>query len=242
MIEFYELLDDENVPYRCDVELDLIEEAPQEERPLLLWLFVKAQSVTESLESFSADLISMLSSSLDAVFAGRVMKDGWAEFYFYASQAKRFENISSEVMTRHGGYVYERGSSRDSKWEMYSDNLYPDAYGLLSIQNRHTIATLVEAGDDLTLLREVEHYLFFQTKTSMDRAVSQLASHDFGVKEYVHDDESDYGYGVVLIKIESILPDSIEETTTSLYESAIQEHGHYEGWSTVLAEDANGAE
>ncbi|MDD2368922.1 MAG: DUF695 domain-containing protein [Sulfuricurvum sp.] len=234
MVEFYELLDDENIPYRCDVELDLIEEAPQEYRPSLLWLFVKADTVTESLESFTQDLSSSLNTSLDAVFAGRVMKEGWAEFYFYAPQSKRFENISSDVMNRHGGYVYERGSSRDGKWEMYIDNLYPDAYGLLSIQNRHTIDALVEAGDDLSIPREVEHYLFFQTKSSMERAVSQLASHGFEVKEYVNDDESDYGYGVVLVKLEAITSEIVEETTTSLYESAMQEHGLYEGWSTVL--------
>lgn len=238
MIEFYELLDDENVPYRCDVELDLIEESPQEERPWLLWLFVKADSVTESLEAFTQDLISALHTSIDAVFAGRVMKEGWAEFYFYAPQSKRFENVSSDIMTQHGGYIYERGSSRDGKWEMYSDNLFPDAYGLLSIQNRHTIAALLEASDDLNIPREVEHYLFFQTKTSMERAVSGLASHGYTVKEYVNDDESDYSYGVVLVKTESITPEIIEETTTSLYESAIQEHGIYEGWSTVLGSEA----
>ncbi|MDD2838277.1 MAG: DUF695 domain-containing protein [Sulfuricurvum sp.] len=234
MIEFYELLDDENTPYRCDVELDLIEEAPQEERPWLLWLFVKADAVNERIEAFSEDLYATFLNSLDALFAGRIMKEGWAEYYFYAPNAKRFENISTEVMNRHGGFAYERGSSKDTKWEMYTDNLYPDAYGLLGIQNRHTIEALVEAGDDLNISREVEHYLFFQTKSSMERAVTQLASHGFSLKEYVHDDESDYAYGAVLIKNESVLPAAVEETTTSLYESAIQEHGYYEGWSTVL--------
>ena len=107
---------------------------------------------------------------------------------------------------------------------------------MLSIQNRHTIDALLEAGDDLNIVREVEHYLFFQTKTSMERAVSQLSSHGYEAKEYVNDDESDYGYGVVLVKTEAINPEIIEETTTSLYESAIQEHGIYEGWSTVLGE------
>ena len=242
MIEFYELLDDENIPYRCDVELDLIEEAPQEERPSLLWLFVKADTLTEALESFTRDLIAALGDSLDAVFAGRVMKEGWAEFYFYAPQAKRFENISSDVMNTHGGFVYERGVSRDSKWEMYTDNLFPDPYGLLSIQNRHTISDLLEAGDDLTLPREVEHYLFFQTKTSMERAVAQLSSHGFSVKEFVNDDESDYAYGVVLIKTEAITPEIVSDTTTSLYESAIQEHGIYEGWSTTMGESNDGTE
>jgi len=240
MIEFYELLDDENTPYRCDVELDLIEEAPQEERPWLLWLFVKADSLTDSLIAFSDDLKTTLEDSIDAVFAGRVIKDGWAEFYFYAPQSKRFENLSADVMARHGGYAYERGSSRDGKWEMYTDNLYPDAYGLLGIQNRHTIEALIEAGDDLNIPREVEHYLFFQTKSAMERAVAQLASHGFEVKEHAHDDESDYAYGVVLIKNEPITPETVEETTTSLYESAIQEHGHYEGWSTIMGEKTDG--
>ncbi len=242
MVEFYELLDDENIPYRCDVELDLIGEAPQEERPSLLWLFVKADSLDERLVQFTDDLKATLESSMDAVFVARVIKEGWAEFYFYAPQSKRFENLSSEAMNRHGGYAYERGSSRDSKWEMYIDNLFPDPYGLLSIQNRHTIRALLEAGDDLGIAREVEHYLFFQTKSAMDRAVSQLASHAFEVKEYVTDDENDYAYGVVLIKTEPITPETVDETTTSLYESAMQEHGHYEGWSTVLAEDQNGTE
>jgi regulator of RNase E activity RraB len=234
MIEFYELLDDENIPYRCDVELSLIDDAPQEERPWLLWLFVKAEELTPLIEALSADLAETLHRELDALFAARVMKEGWAEFYFYAPNAKRFENISSEVMSRHGGFVYERGSSRDGKWEMYSDNLFPDAYGLLSIQNRHTIQELQEAGDDLNIVRDVEHYLFFQTKSSMERTVAQLSSHGFEVKEYVNDDESDYAYGVVLVKAEAITPEIVEETTTSLYESAIQEHGVYEGWSTVL--------
>jgi regulator of RNase E activity RraB len=235
MIEFYELLDDENIPYRCDVEQDLINDAPQEERPWLLWLFVKTDGLSDALENFTQELISALVTSIDGVFAGRVIKEGWAEFYFYAPNAKRFENISTEVMNKHGGYVYERGSSRDSKWEMYSDNLFPDPYGLLSIQNRHTISALLEAGDDLSLARELEHYLFFQTKTSMERAIAQLSSHGYSVKEYATDEESDYAYGVVLIKIEAITPEIIADTTTLLYESAIQEHGIYEGWSTVLA-------
>ena len=242
MIEFYELFDDENVPYRCDVDLDLIDTAPQEDKNWLLWLFIKADVLDERLIDFSKDLIDTIETSIEGVFAGRVMKEGWAEFYFYAPHSKRFENITSDVIARHGGYAYERGSSRDAKWEMYLDNLFPDPYGLLSIQNRQTIAALVEAGDDLNIAREVEHYLFFQTKTSMERAVTQLSSHAYEVKEYVTDNESDYAYGVVLIKTEPITPEIVSDTTTSLYESAIQEHGIYEGWSTILGEKNNGAE
>jgi len=235
MVEFYEMRDDENTPYRCDVELDLIEEAPMEEKPWLLWFFVKSdEPLGERFSAFREDLIHTLDTSLGAQFAGALIKEGWVEFYFYAASSKRFENLTSEVLARNGNYPYERGSSKDTKWEMYLERLYPDGYAMLRIQNRRTIDSLIEAGDDLTLERPVEHYLFFQTKSAMDRSVSFLAAHGFELKESLKDDESDYAYGAVLTKIEAIIPEEVEETTALIYDNSLQEHGHYEGWSTVL--------
>lgn len=236
MSEYYELSDEENIPYRCDVEMELIDEAPQIERPWLLWLFVKSENpLDESFTGFTDDLKHTLHEAMGALFAGSVTKEGWIELYFYASEAKRFENISSEVMARHGGFAYERGVSKDTKWEMYLERLYPDAYALLRIQNRHTIEALADAGDDLSIEREVEHYLFFQTRSSMERAVASLSAHGFALKEEVNDDESDHAYGAVVVKTESVLPDQVEETTALLFDAALEQYGYYEGWSTVLA-------
>lgn len=236
MVEFYEMSDDEDIPFRCEVELDLMDEAPLEDKPWLLWFFVKSDEPQEErFTAFREDLENTLSTSLDASFAGSLIKEGWVEFYFYAPTPKRFENITSEVLARHGNYPYERGSSKDPKWEMYVERLYPDGYAFLRIQNRHTIESLLEAGDDLSLPRAVEHYLFFQTKSAMDRAVAFLSAHGFELKEFVKDDESDYAYGAVITKTEAITPEEMEETTALLYDTTLQEHGHYEGWSTVLA-------
>ncbi|MCK9372950.1 MAG: DUF695 domain-containing protein [Sulfuricurvum sp.] len=235
MVEFYEMRDDENTPYRCEVELELIEEAPLEEKPWLLWFFVKSDEPFGSrFSAFREELIQTLDSSLKAQFAGALIKEGWIEFYFYASSPKRFENLTSEVLARHGNYPYERGSSKDAKWEMYLERLYPDGYAMLRIQNRRTIESLMEAGDDLSLKRPVEHYLFFQTKSAMERSVSFLAAHGFELKESLKDDESDYAYGAVLTKVDAIIPEEVEETTALIYDNSLQEHGHYEGWSTVL--------
>ncbi len=236
MVEYYELVDDENVSCRCDVELDLADEAPQEERPWLLWLFVKAaDSLSDSFTSFGEDLKKSLQESLDARFAGTISKEGWVEFYFYAPEAKRFENLSSEVMARHGGFPYERGTSRDGKWEMYLERLYPDGYAMLRIQNRHTIEALIEAGDDLSCAREVEHYLFFQTRSAMERALSSLKAHGFELKEELYDDENDYAYGATLVKTELVTFEQVEESTALLFDAALEQHGAYEGWSTTLA-------
>ncbi|MGD9716931.1 MAG: DUF695 domain-containing protein [Sulfuricurvum sp.] len=237
MIEFYELTDEEEIPFRCDVNMELSESAPQPERSWLLWLFVKASDpAEEGFVRFREELANKLETELDAVFAGSLSKEGWIELYFYAPDAKRFENLSSEVMSAHGGFAYERGASRDTKWEMYLERLYPDAYALLRIQNRHTLEALEEAGDDHAIAREVEHYLFFQTKSALERVVSSLSSHGFSLKEEVGDNESDYAYGAVLAKTEPVTPEQVEETTAVLFDAALEQHGYYEGWSTVLAQ------
>jgi hypothetical protein len=69
----------------------------------------------------------------------------------------------------------------------------------------------------------------------MERAVASLSAHGFALKEEVSDDESDHAYGAVVVKTESVLPEQVEETTALLFDAALEQHGYYEGWSTVLA-------
>lgn len=235
MIEFYEFTDDEGLEARCEVDLSLFDNAPQVEKPYVLWLFVKnSDPLDDTFIAFRTDLIETLKSQLDAPYAGTIARDGWCELYFYAASPKVFEHLVAQTMGRHHSYAYERASARDSKWEMYLERLYPDPYVTLTIQNRQTIDALLEAGDDLSLEREVEHYFYFQTKSALERFLQSLTSHGFVLKEYVEDNDSDHTYGAIVIKTESITRDQVKETTLMLYDAVLQEHGNYEGWSTVL--------
>lgn len=244
MIEVYERLEEEGGELvRCEAELDLVENAPKVSHPFLLWLFIKtAEKQKDNLVLFKTDLAKTLYESINAEYAGSLERDGWCELYFYAPDPKRFENLTSDVMSRHGGFAYERGNSRDAKWELYLEQLYPDDYALLSIQNRHTIDALIDAGDDLSVPREIEHYIFFQTKSALERTVDSLAKEGFTLKDYLNDEENEYTYGAILVKNEDLLPDTVKESTTVCFETSLQNHGLYEGWSTTLAEDDNGTE
>lgn len=236
MIDYYDYPTEEGTPERIEVNLSLIDDAPDRDKPWLLWLFTKiTPENSEHFKAFQDDLLTTLEEALDAVYGGTITKEGWNELYFYAPTSKKFENLTSEVMTRHGGYPYERGISRDAKWEMYQERLYPDGFNLLTIQNRHTLQALIEEGDNLALSREVEHYFFFQTPTALQRFEKSMEEHGFYLKEHITDDHSEYAYGLTLAKEDNVTPETIHETTAFLYELVLHEHGHYEGWSTVLA-------
>jgi len=238
MIEFYETHSDEGQIARIEVDLSLIDNAPDEMRPWMLWLFVQVPDGTDkAFCAFRDDLIVALSSEIDAVYAGTITQEGWSELYFYADTSKKFENIITTVLNRHTPYASERGSARDGKWEMYLERLFPQSFDLIGIQNRDTIAALLDAGDDLGVEREVEHYLFFQTPTALERMTGILAQQGYVLKELLSDEDGEYAHGASLVKVHAATPEIIEEITATLFEQVLQEHGIYEGWSTVMGEN-----
>lgn len=237
MIEYYETHECEGQTARIEVDLSLVETAPDEMRPWMLWLFVQVPDGTdEAFIAFRNDLITALSSQIDAVYAGTITQEGWSELYFYAESSKKFEIIVTTVLNQHAPYASERGSARDGKWEMYLERLYPQSFDLIGIQNRDTIAALRDAGDDLSIEREVEHYLFFQTPTARDRMTGVLTQQGYTLKELLSDEDGEYTHGVSLVKVHTVTTKVIEEITITLFEQVLQEHGVYEGWSTVMGE------
>ena len=244
-MDYYIFQDDNGTAVKTDIDLSLIEEAPQQKRGWLLWIFVKIKSPNEMLwcdeseckilSDIKKHLDERMTEGLDAVLAAVRMQDGWQELYFYAPGAKKFENYAAEVMRSFGGYAYEAGSAKDTKWDKYLRELYPDELMARQIESRHIIKELEEAGDALEKEREVEHYLFFQTSAQAQRAEQSLQKSGYYFKDSI-EQESDYFYGIVIVKIHAVTEEVLMQETSVMLKAAADEFGIYEGWSTVLAQ------
>jgi len=242
MIE-YNITTGNESPVMTELEMDYIAMAPQEERPWLLWAFVKMKEVDEdgfptvseldALQEVSLSLEEALGRELDAVYVGQKYAEGWLELYYYAPSAKKFQTIVTEHASNH--YVYDTGSARDTKWEHYRFKLYPDARMLQQMQSREIIEELKEAGDDLSKPREVEHYLQFQTEANAKRAADRLAAEGFELKDIVYDSSEEYAQTLTLTKEHVIDEALLEQLAGVLIAAASKEHGLYAGWSTVLS-------
>ena len=245
MYEYYIDQAEEGIASKTETDLELIDVAPQEERPWLLWVFVKIKSPDEAgwclehesevLLGLQKELVGAFEKKLDALLSGVRMQEGWMEFFFYAPTAKKFESVAMDVLKEFEGYAYETGSSRDSKWEHYLNTLYPRPLMMKQIESRYIIGELEDEGDDITLPREVEHYLFFQTPAPAKRIAEKLETEGFAVKEFV-EGEGEYAHGVVLVKRHDVTEMTLMQVSTELINAVEAEHGIYEGWSTVLAD------
>ena len=248
MTDFYTSTEDD-LSVVTDLDLELIDHVPDERFPWLLWSFVKVRQPNENglpqkeeeltLHDLRHELIHALHENLQVVYAGSRLVDGWLELYFYAPSPKRYENIVTQTMGAYKEYAHESGSRRDAKWEQYLRTLYPDARQFQQIQSRHTILALSEEGDDLTLERPVEHYIFFKTRSNEERFSDKALEMGFTLKEQVEQDDETYPYGVVLERAGAVTFEATEACIDMLFAEVLKEHGVYEGWSTALAKEAD---
>lgn len=223
----------DGMDYDLAIDLSKADSTPDENRAVVLWLNLKSDIIDETIESLTDALADALKKELDADFVARKSDDGWLSFYFYAPHAKRYENIARDIIAKYGNYEYDLGSFRDSKWSLYFDELYPDSYQLISIQNHYIITELIGEGDDLSVPREIEFYMMFQTPTSRERTIKTLEPYGFMLSD-TPEGEGDYPYVAVLTIESSLDSDKITQLTNTLYEVSINNHALYEGWSTVL--------
>jgi len=241
MTEYYITNSDEG-SVRTELEIDYVDEAPQQERPWLLWLFIKMDDVDSEgfatpaeharLDEKVMQLKARLLEGIDAISVGQKEEDGWLELYFYAPSAKKFQNIAAEVMG--SAFVTDSGSTRDAKWEHYLYTLYPNVLMLQQLQSRHIIEELVEAGDDLTKEREVEHYLGFLTESQAKRVAEELYLHGLELKDISYNSSEEYGYTLILTQRHAIERELLEELAFLLITTAEKEHGIYVGWSSGI--------
>jgi len=228
-MKYFTRVNSENIEEKIGIELDFYHKLPTDDKIYSLWVFIKSSDIVE-VEKI---ITSKLKESHNANFVATREVDGWSELYYYASNEKKFTNIINEVMSEFD-YSFECGSHRDSKFKVYLETLYPDELEFHQIESRHIIETLEAEGDELEASREVEHYAFFQTEANMQRFIHSAENLGFSLKEMVNKSDSDYSYGVVLLKNHNVLLETVQNEIVDLLEKIMLEHGYYEGWSTTL--------
>jgi len=234
MREIFTRIED-NVLNTIEIEFDAGEY--KESNPWLFSVFVKYNSIDESLEGYEEfletkeSLIIAVEYEGKAKYVGSMVKDGWSEFYFYASTSKELNSMVPSILNT-SGYTYESNIVKDKKWNFYETQLFPTELEQHNIQTAKIIFLLEEEGDDLNVKREVEHYVSFETPTQKNRFVNTLDLEGFSIKDDISSEE--FEHGVALVKEHGVTYDEVTQEVAKLFEFIKSEKGYYEGWSTTL--------
>ena len=204
--------------------------------PWLFSVFLKQDaSSDEKYEEFletKESLIIALELQDRATFVGSRLFDGWIELYFYAMDSKKLDAIASKILTP-SSYVYESNVVRDTKWNFYEKELYPSELEFCHIESDKIIFMLEEEDDDLSIKRDVEHYLSFETPSQKDRFLDNLNIEGMKFKDEISSDEFDNG--IALLKVHAPTQKEVSQVINEIYAKVKEYGGYYEGWSTTLA-------
>ncbi len=227
------------------IEIDMNAYGYSKKFSWLLSIFIKFDAQNEQSAGYEEfletkeSLIIALEHAQKAKYAGMRLVDGWSEIYFYADTPKELDSIVAKML-QPSHYVYESSVVKDNKWDFHYKNLLPSELELAHIQSEKIIALLQEAGDDLAVVRPVEHYLSFTTPTQKNRFINTLDIAGFTLKDEIESDE--FAHGIALVKEHNVSSDEVKENVVLLFEAVKKEQGFYEGWSTVLAQEVAGEE
>lgn len=224
-----------------NIEVFLDAKEYQQLNPWIFSVFVKYDVLNgsdEELEAFfdtKEALIIALEHGTKAKYVGNRLVDDWSEIYFYADDSKQLDAITAKIL-KPTGYIYESNVAKDKDWEFFDNNIFPTDLELSFMQSAKIVSLLEEEGDDLSAVREVEHYASFQTSTQKDRFIKKAEEIGFEFKDDISSEEFDHG--VALIKEHAVTNDELQKVIKPLMDIIKEEHGEYELWSTLLHDES----
>ena len=237
MRDFFQRLEDDTL---ISIEVDMNAFGFSSNNPWLFSVFIKFDGADEQIAGYEEfletkeALIIALENENRVKYVGTRIVDGWSEIYFYAQDSKSLDTTVAQIL-KPSNYVYESSVVRDAKWDFHHKNLVPTELEECHIQSEKIIFMLEEEGDDLEVVRTVEHYLSFEVPTQKNRFLNTLELEGYTFKDEISSDE--FENGVALVKEHNVTSETIRLEVSQLFEAVKACQGFYEGWSTTLAEE-----
>ena len=242
-------LDDDPAVFRLNLALDKV--APIEDFSYCVRITVTLKDPDKN--GFSSDeerptiyaiedkIFRPLESNKDILVAVLTAR-GEVTWYFYSQAPEHLQERLSASWDSEFGYSYQVECSEDKQWNFFLKGLYPNIYEKQTIYNREILSACEKHGDQVEVPRPIEHWLYFDTEHDMLNAIEKAAALGFTVidSEKVEAEEEakdleDLGYRLILSKENT--PVQIDGDTWDLIDIALDTHGGYDGWETILVKE-----
>ena len=241
-------LDDDPAVFRLNLALD--EVAPIEGFSYCVRITIELKNPDENgfstnerpaIYAIEDQILRPLQSDKDILVAVLTMR-GEVTWYFYSQAPEALQERLSASWDSEFGYSYQVECSEDKPWNFFLKVLYPNIYEKQTIYNREILSACQKHDDQVDVPRPIEHWLYFDTEQDMLSAIEKAAALGFTVysSEKVVPEEGkevqeDLGYCLILSKENT--PIDIDGDTWDLIDIALDTHGGYDGWETILVKE-----
>ena len=238
-------LDDDPAVFRLNLALDKV--APLQGFSYCVRITIELKNPDQNgfstnerpqIYAIEDQILRPLQSDKDILVAVLTVR-GEVTWYFYSQASGLLQERLKATWDTSMGYTYQVECSEDKPWNFFLKGLYPNIYEKQTIYNREILSACQENEDQVEVPRPIEHWLYFDTEQDMLNAIEKAAALGFTVyssKKVVPEEgkevQEDLGYCLILSKENT--PIDIDGDTWDLIDIALDTHGGYDGWETIL--------
>lgn len=196
------------------LNLALKEIAPIKDKPNLALVTLRAKDPqtdnpsylkeTETLSEIEFAIAKEVKADSNSIHIGRYTGVRNKTIYFYCNDTDLFNETVSNVLEGFADYEFEIDFHVDKEWKGYF-GIYPSEWQFQSMGNMHIITQLIKMGDQLSEPREVEHIIFFKSKTDRKRFLKKFEKQGFNVVDkFFEDSKKEHPYGLVVSRVDQV--------------------------------------
>lgn len=229
------------------LNMGLIQVAPIADAPALYLAKIQMTDpgpngvgTTAEAEAFNpiGDAICEAAASAGYHFAGRVRCDGHWELGFYGAAGGDFPAVLDAVGPQLSALSIMVGGGDDPQWGFLLEYLAPDRERWQWILDHRVVDQLIEAGDDPSKPRPVDHTAHFPNVESLNHFVR--AAEGLGFKETQRREDSTRDDGLPwtleVQRNDTVDVDTIHDVVMGLIELVEEHNGDYDGWACPVAQ------
>jgi hypothetical protein len=235
----------DNKPISIALDLGYQRVAPLAEFPYFVWVSFKinmpladglcSDEESKKLWEIEDSLCRVFKRHKKVDFVGRLTSDGARDIYFYLADTLNYQKDIREVLSKYPYYEYDYGTNTDPGWNFYLKFLYPKPIQYQSILNRRMVDDLDNQGDNLTLKRDVFHWIYFKTVSDRENFLLKIKNDLFTVVDKDEDNKyNGYPYRLHLKRSDKVDWDSVDDYVLYLWQVAKDCGGTYDSWETTF--------
>ena len=132
------------------------------------------------------------------------------------------------------GYAAEVLFGNEPDWRTFHESIEPLPEERQTIQDRRVLAHLAELGDDSSVIRGVDHWVYFADSLARDAFGRRASEHGYAVRSTRDDATEPRRHGIQVSRDQPADEESITTAVRVLYRLALELNGDYDGWETSV--------
>lgn len=218
---------------------------PIAETPTLYWCAVRmtdagehGMGTSEEMEILGPleDALNERCIELGFHPVGRLRNRGRWQMAYYgpADSQPMFEQAVSTTFAAAVGRELDTGSRDDPEWSYYTEFLLPDEERWQWMLDRSVVESLERHGDDGSIPREIDHWIYFSSASDRDGFLSAIEGRGFAIRDSHDEGEGERRFALQIWRKDSADLDSIHAVVMDLKTIAVPLKADYDGWETFV--------